>query len=205
MFLQSDSIFLIITVCIAFGLVACGNSPASSTSAAGESESTFTSSEQQQIQVEEELFDVVITLPADFVGETTQDELDADMNDHFHSATLNDNGSVTYAMSKRQHKELMAEIEKSIDEELTMLMEGEDLSSFTNIDHNKDFTTFTVTTTSTELNLPEALSVMNFYMYGGLYNVFAGNTPDNIHVDFVNSETGEIIESADSSDMGNTK
>lgn len=38
-------------------------------------------------------------------------------------------------------------------------------------------------------------------MYGGMYNVFNGTTVDNVHVDFVNADTGEIISSSDSKDM----
>ena len=39
-------------------------------------------------------------------------------------------------------------------------------------------------------------------MYGGMYNIFNGITVDNIQVDFVNAETGEIINSANSAEMG---
>ena len=64
-----------------------------------------------------------------------------------------------------------------------------------------DFTSFTVTTTSTELSINESFSVMAFYMYGGMYNTFNGAPVDNAHVDFVNAESGEIINSSDSKDM----
>ena len=42
-------------------------------------------------------------------------------------------------------------------------------------------------------------------MYGGLFNSFNGTPVDNIHVDFINAESGEIIESADSSDLQNAE
>ena len=45
---------------------------------------------------------------------------------------------------------------------------------------------------------------MAFYTYGGMYAIFNGETVDNIHVDFVNTDTGEVISSANSSDMGNS-
>ena len=44
---------------------------------------------------------------------------------------------------------------------------------------------------------------MSFYMFGGLYHIFNGTTVDNIHVDYVNADSGEVISSADSSDMAN--
>lgn len=33
------------------------------------------------------------------------------------------------------------------------------------------------------------------------YHIFNGTTVDNIHVDYVNADSGEIISSADSKDM----
>jgi hypothetical protein len=37
--------------------------------------------------------------------------------------------------------------------------------------------------------------------YAGYYYIFSGDTIDNVHVDFINSETGEVIGSHDSSDL----
>lgn len=79
---------------------------------------------------------------------------------------------------------------------------SEDYPNFTDIKVNSNFTEFTVTTKSTELNFKESFSVMEFYVYGGMYNIFTGKKADNIHVDFVNADSGEIISSADSSNMG---
>ena len=45
------------------------------------------------------------------------------------------------------------------------------------------------------------MSIIVFYMYGGMYAIFNGSDVGNIHVDFVNADSGEIINSADSSDM----
>lgn len=73
--------------------------------------------------------------------------------------------------------------------------------NFTSIETNEDFTNFKVATTSTELNMSESFSVMVFYIYGAMYNTFNEATVDNIHIDFVNAATGEIISSADSSEL----
>ena len=35
-----------------------------------------------------------------------------------------------------------------------------------------------------------------------MYGIFAGEEADNVHVDFVNADSGEIISSANSEDMG---
>ncbi len=39
-------------------------------------------------------------------------------------------------------------------------------------------------------------------MYGGMYGVFSGEKPENVHVEFVNADSGEVISSGDSKDMG---
>ena len=156
------------------------------------------------IEVEKELFDVSITLPADLVGEdTTQEDLNAAVEEGtFHSAVLNEDGSATYVMSKRQHKKLMEETAASVNQSLDEMIGSEEYPSFVDITANENFTEFTVTTTSTELTMPESFSTLVFYMYGGMYNIFAGETVDNVHVDFVNAETGEVISSSNSADMG---
>lgn len=77
-----------------------------------------------------------------------------------------------------------------------------DFPTITNVSANDDFTNFTVTVSADELGLAESMSVIGLYMYGGLYGIFSGQTPDNIHVDFVNADSGEVISSADSSEAG---
>ena len=103
------------------------------------------SSQPEEVEVEKELFDVVITMPADMVGETTQEELDAESSDYFHSAVLNEDGSVSMTMSKKQHKALMKEFAQSIDEELQEMIGSEDYPNITDIKANKDYTHFDVT------------------------------------------------------------
>ena len=44
---------------------------------------------------------------------------------------------------------------------------------------------------------------MALYMYGGMYGIFAGEKVDNVQVDFVNADSGEIISTGNSKDMGN--
>lgn len=158
------------------------------------------------VEVEKELFDVTITVPSDFVGDATQDELDKAAEEKgFQSITLNEDGSATYVMTKSQHKKLMEETAANINDQLQQMAGSEDYPNFTEIKANSDFTEFTVTTTSTELDLTESFSVMAFYMYGGMYAIFNGETVDNIHVDFVNADTGNIISSSNSSDMTSTE
>jgi len=195
-------------------LTACGSnnqvqsSSAPSTQTAEEADTQGTENDISElnaigdIDVDKNLFDVTITVPADLVGDTTQEELDAKAADSdIHSITLNDDGSATYVMSKSQHKKMMQELADNINSTLSDMVGSEDYPNFTDIKANSDFTNFTVTTTSTELDLTDSISIMGFYMYGGMYAIFNGSDVGNIHVDFVNADSGEIINSANSSDM----
>jgi len=42
---------------------------------------------------------------------------------------------------------------------------------------------------------------LQFYAFGGMYGVVLGESPDNVHVEYIYTETSELIEDADSRDM----
>ena len=150
--------------------------------------------ETTSIEVEKEIFDVQLTIPADLVGEITQDELDQICEEKgYESATLNADGSVTYVMSRSQHKELMNQTKETIEQGLDDIVNSDDYPTITKIDTNSDYTKFTITTTSTELNLIESITVLQFYMYGGMYNSFNGTPADDVETIWINADSGEEI------------
>lgn len=206
---------LLTALAMGLSLAACTGEPSTPASSAAPSSSVSgaaseaagsasqSASSTGGLEVEENLFDVEITLPADLVGETTQEELEAQsIASGVYSVTLNEDGSATYVMSKAQHAQLMKDLADSINQSLSEMVGSEDYPNVTAISANDDFTVFTVTTTSTELTFEESFSVLGYYIYGGLYGAFAGDDRNNIHVDFVNADSGEIISSSDSSEMG---
>lgn len=188
---------VVIVATLALSLIACGNNENKATN------SSDSKTENDKIEVDENLLTVELTIPADIIGETTQEKLDQTAKgEGIKSITLNEDGSASYVMTKKKHREMMSDIKASIDEGLKALVGSEDYPNFTKVEANNDYTVFTITTTSTELDLSESFSVLNFYVQGGLYNAFNGTPADNIHVDFVNAASGEIISSSNSSDMG---
>ena len=205
----------IVTVLLAATMLlsSCGSNAVSSENTAQDSSVETTSTESStgdlsqledlgNVTVDEGLFDVEMTIPASYVGETTQEELDNTAKEYgYKSITLNDDGSATYIMTKKQHEEMMAEMRSNITESLNEMVGSEDYPNFTDITANDDFTSFTVTTKSTELDMNESFSVIGFYMYGGMYGIFNGTTVDNVSVTFVNADTGEVISKSNSSDM----
>jgi hypothetical protein len=65
----------------------------------------------EQIEVEDGLFDVTLTLPADYASDITAEEIAQQVADgKVHTGVLNDDGSVTYTMSKAQHAALLESV-----------------------------------------------------------------------------------------------
>lgn len=153
---------------------------------------------------EKGLFNVELNIPKEFVGEKTQDELDTTAKElGYKSITLNDDGSATYVMTKKQHKTMMDGVKESLNSTLQDMVGSEDYPNYTNISTNADFTEFEITTKSTELDFGESFSVLGFYMYGAMYNAFNGTQVDNISVTFINADSGDVIDQLNSKDMGN--
>lgn len=188
---------LLLALSLACSLTACGGSEKTSDSDSKESEAS-----DSAIEVDENLLTMEITIPAEYMTDTTQEDLDATAKESgFKSATKNEDGSVTYVMTKAKHKEFMEEMTAEYKQTLDEMIGSEEYPKFTAIEVNDDFTAFTITTESEELDFNESFSVLAFYMYGALYNNFNGTPVDNVHVDFVNADTGEIISSSDSKDL----
>ena len=149
------------------------------------------------------LFNVALTIPAEYVEGTTQKELNKQAKEGtFKYATLNKDGSVTYVMSKSQHKEMLNTLKDSIADELNKIPNSTDYPNVTKVEANDDYTKFTVTTASTELSFEEQFLSVQLYIYGGMYNAFNNLSPV-ISVDYVNADSGATIYSGKSSDITN--
>ncbi len=201
---------LILTLSLAISMTACGGDnkekaagPEKKEDASKESDETTDDLESlDDVDVEKGIFDVELTIPADYVGEQTQEDLDKIAEEHgFQSIILNSDGSATYTMTKKQHSDLMDEYRDQINNNINEMIGSEDYPNFTKIEANENFTEFTVTTKSAELDMNESFSTMAFYMYGGLYSVFSGENISNVSVTFVNADSGNIISTANSSEM----
>lgn len=155
------------------------------------------------VKVDKGIFDVKLEIPADFVGNSTQEDLDKKAAEYGYKATLNADGSATYEMTKSQHKKMMEDYAASLNESMAKMVGSESCPNITDVKANEDFTSFTITTKNKEPDLGESMSVMSLYVMSGAYNIFNGTPVDNVHIDFVNADSGEVISSTDSKDAGN--
>ena len=115
--------------------------------------------------------------------------------------SINDITIMQSDLDKAKHEEMISDVRKQINDSLQEMVGSETYPNITAISANDDFTNFTVTTKNKELDFAESLGVMTLYIYGGMYAVFSGEEVDNIHVEFVNADSGEVISSGDSKDM----
>ncbi len=146
-----------------------------------------------------EPFDLVLILPSGYLGKVSQDYLDrAAAENGYHSITLNADGTVTYIMTQSQHRKMMDGIRKAISDSLNVILEDKTYPNFKEITANDDYTVFTVITEGESIGYEEQYSVRLLYGYGEMYNDYNGTPVDNIHVDFINEESGEVIAFADS-------
>lgn len=192
----------LIIATMTLSLVACNDSEKTTEEPVEETTQTEENIIGENIEVDENLLTMEITMPAEYMEDTTQEDLDEVMEKYeFISATLNDDGSATYVMTKGKHKEFMNDIANEYNTMLQEMVASEDYPNITSIKTNDDFTSFTVTTKSTDLDFSESFSIFAFYIYGGMYNQFNGTPVDNIHVEFINAASGEVISSSDSKDL----
>ena len=152
------------------------------------------------VEVSNGLLIVSLTVPAQYAEGATKEKLDAGAGENYQSAVINEDGSVTYKMTKEQHRNMLASIRDSIDDSLQEIIDDNEHYSISTIDYNKSITEFNIHLDGNELSLGDSFIAFGFYMIGGMYNVFTGQNVDNIVVNYYSAD-GTLIETANSSEM----
>ena len=148
------------------------------------------------VEVDENILTVDVTISASLFGdeEITQESLDEEIADEdgIKSAKLNDDGSVTYTITKAKQKEMLIDMREDVAEYCQEIVDSEDYT-FTSIDFNDDVTEFECILTNREPNIYESFAVIGLFMQGGLYNMFAGNEDFDIKVNYINEDSRDVI------------
>ena len=145
---------------------------------------------------------VTIVIPTVYESVTTQEEAEKIRKENgYESAVLNEDGSLTVVMSRVQRDQMLDEFKRSVDEGIAEIINTVEDSAIEKIEYNDDYSVFTVTVSSDELGIIERSAAGELIMYGTLYHIYTGSDTDHISVDFVDSGSGEIIESADSGSL----
>lgn len=197
---------VILTATMVLSLTACGGN--SNSKSSDKKETKTEESKDESLKAEKNLLSVEVTLPASFVGDDSDSTatLDAKAKEAgVKEITKNEDGSVTYKMTKAAHKELLAGIKTSIDENINeILADKETYPSFDSIVYNDDVTQFDVNVDPATFGGFQSFAAIIFYLEGNIYQALNTVPEDQIKtiVNFKNKDTGEIIESGDSSSMG---
>lgn len=201
---KSLSFFLVMGMSVT--LIACGSTTKAPETTTEAPESTTQTTDT--LNAEKNLLSVELTIPSSLL------EDDAAVLDEEAKAagvkeiTQNDDGSITMKISKSAHKKLLDEFKVGIDEGITeILNDKETYPSLTEITYNDDLTEFTVKVDSNTYGGFEGLSALALYISGNVYQALNATPEDQIKtiVNFVDKDTGEIIETGDSSEMNNSE
>jgi hypothetical protein len=187
-------IILIVALICMFVLTACGND--TDEKKVDENTSTETDSangSEQNVEVDKNLLSVEVTIPASMV-ESTEDTLAAAEEEGL-KVTENEDGSLTYKMSKAKHKELLSEIGSQIDQSIEEYKTSGDFVSIQDVVANKDYSEFIVVVNEADYeNSMDGFIVLGLGVSGMMYQLYDGKSADNYNVEInVENENGEVL------------
>jgi len=151
----------------------------------------------------EELTDdrIKLTVPGEYAADASQESLDKTAKDlGYESITLNENGSVTYIMTKAQHKEMLDNLRTGITQTLNAMIGSKDYNKLASIEPNDDFTYIKVNLTSKDINYNNSMSMIQFKTYYLLYNAFNGTPENKLTVEYYNVD-GNLVLTMGSDDL----
>ena len=151
------------------------------------------------VQVENGVMTVSLNVPADLAQNITQEIIDAGIGTQYQAAFRNQDGSITYKMTKEQHQAMLEQLAVSFDNSLQEMIDDEKYT-ISNITRNNDFTVFDISLDGAEPSVSDSFAAFSLYMYGGLYGVFNGKRPEHVIVNYFDSN-GNLIDSDDSATM----
>jgi hypothetical protein len=150
----------------------------------------------ESINVDKGLLSVEITLPASmFEGEDIDSSITKAEQKGI-KVTKNEDGSVTYKMSKSKHREMMKELEVDLIKNLDDMKNNKDFVSIQDITYNKSFSEFTLVVDRAAYdNSFDAFAVLGLGISGMYYQLFKGVNADDLQVKILvkDGATGEIF------------
>ena len=191
---------VLLCILMMLNLVGCSGNKSSDDKKSGNeaSEGIQVSTGDDSARIYNTVTNVKVTLPAslfEYVDEEiSQEDLDkAAFENGFISATLNEDGSVTYVMSKDKYNAYVAELAMSIDKGLEELCNTEN-STIVDIKHNADFTDYTITLDADVVGFTESFVSLAIVLYSAFYYGFTGkDMTSGVHFTYVN-KSGDVLE-----------
>ena len=199
---------LFITSIFAIGslLTACGEKPAPESDsneeqaeANSEDSAQEEESNEEAIEVDKGLLNVEITIPPSlFEGQNVDEVIAGAKADGVKDVTKNEDGSLTYKMSKSVHEKMMKEAEKGIYDYMEELKTSEDFTSIEDVTANQSFTEFTLVVDQNAYeNSFDGFAALGLGIQGLYYQLFDGVDPNKyeVKISVENKDTGEVFDS----------
>ena len=134
-----------------------------------------------------------LTVPPTYVYGATQKDLDSIAAEAgYESITLNADGSATYRITEAQHAEMLAGVKEGIDQKLTEMAGSKNYSEIASIEHNDDYTDYTVKLSSLGGDESYSMATVTLKLYTSMYNAFQGVGHPAFHVKYYNKE-GQLV------------
>lgn len=155
--------------------------------------------EQEGIGVDKGLLNVEVTLPASFLeGDDIEEVIEKAKADGVSKVTKNEDGSLTYKMSKSKHKEMLSEMEESISEYVDELENDDDFPSIKEVSYKRNFQEFTLKVEKEVFeNSFDAFATIGIGFVGMYYQVFEGKDleKNKVTIHLQDASTGENFDS----------
>ncbi|MED4531796.1 hypothetical protein [Metabacillus fastidiosus] len=150
---------------------------------------------EETVDVKKGLLNVEITLPASMFEGQDIDTVIADAKkEGVTEVTKNEDGSLTYKMTKAKHKEMMQELEKSILETIEETKNSKDYVSIKDITHNDSFSEFTLIVDKAKYeNSMDGFAALGLGMSGMMYQIYNGSDPDTKVKIFIKDEATQEV------------
>ena len=148
-----------------------------------------------EIQVDEGLLTVDITIPADLLEGVTDEDLQAGVQEEgFIGWSRNPDGSVTYTMTKATQEQYLAKAREEIAAGFDQVIADEP-GVYKSIEFNDALDEFTVTVDQAafEDSFSAGFLSLGIALQGGFYQVFAGVEPDGqkVVIRYIDQASGE--------------
>jgi major membrane immunogen (membrane-anchored lipoprotein) len=190
-------LLLMMTVLIFTLLSGCSSSDTSNAADKDNTEETDQEQTNESVEVDKGLLNVEVTLPASMFEGEDVDATIAEVEKEGVEATKNEDGSVTYKMSKSKHKEMLEELETGIIESIEDMKNNEDFVSILDITYNKPFSEFTmVVDKATYENSMDSFAIFGLGLSGMYYQLFNGAGEEDYRVKIMvkDQATEEVFE-----------
>lgn len=152
--------------------------------------------ENEAIEVNKGLFNVEITIPATVLeGQDLEEVISSAKASGISEVTKNEDGSITYKMTKSKHKELMDELNTGIVEYIKSVEDSEDFPSIKQISYNKSLSEFTLVTNRADFeNSLDEFAVFGIAFQAMYYQIFDGVEAEKYEVNItLKDETGAVF------------